>query len=58
MLGSPKPSALIDTIPDPEAIRQRLSEITREAALLRTLLRASERKAQQIQRPTRQRAAP
>jgi hypothetical protein len=36
----------VDTIPDPESVRQRLAAVAREAALLRQLLRLSKRKAE------------
>jgi hypothetical protein len=46
-------SSPLDTIPDPELVRDRLAAIHREAALLRALLRLAERDARrrQCQRP-------
>lgn len=38
-------SPLLETIPDPEAIRARLSQLVREQHVLRSLLRVAERKA-------------
>jgi hypothetical protein len=38
------PLPLLDTIPDPPAIRSRLSELAAEADLLRALLRLLERR--------------
>ena len=40
-----RPEILLDTIPDPNTVRGWLAESIRRAALLRSLLRVAERKA-------------
>ncbi len=50
-VGSP-----IEAIPDPQTIRQRLAQLVRERALLKSLLKLSQRKQQETaaqQAPTR-----
>jgi hypothetical protein len=39
-----RPTATLDTIPDPQAIRARLSDLAAETDLLRALLRLLERR--------------
>ena len=41
----PRPSTLLESIPDPDTVRDWLATAIREAALLRSLLRVAERKA-------------
>jgi hypothetical protein len=41
---------ILDKIPPPADIRQRLVQLTREQALLRSLLRVSERKQDALER--------
>jgi hypothetical protein len=43
-------SELLDSIPDPAILRTWLADTIRHAALLRSLLRVSERKAQFLER--------
>lgn len=42
------PRTLIESIPDPNTVRTLLAESIRQAALLRSLLRVAERKAQYL----------
>jgi hypothetical protein len=46
---------LIDCIPDAEAVRSRLAQLTREEAILRKLLKVSEEKEQAAERERLQR---
>jgi hypothetical protein len=51
----PDPSAassrkLLDSIPDPATVRTWLADTIRDAAMLRSLLRVAERKAQVLER--------
>jgi hypothetical protein len=46
---------LIQDIPDPETVRSRLAQIVREQAILRGLLRLSQRKQQAVERDRQQR---
>ena len=39
------PKTLLESIPDPDTVRRWLADAIREAALLRSLLRVAERKA-------------
>jgi hypothetical protein len=41
---------VIESIPDPEAIRNRLAQIAREQLLLRGLLKVAQRKREAIER--------
>jgi hypothetical protein len=41
----PPPQALLDSIPEPDIIRTWLGQSIKQAALLRSLLRVAERKA-------------
>jgi hypothetical protein len=42
--------SFIENIPSPEAVRDRLAQLTRERALLRALLRLAQRKQQAAER--------
>jgi hypothetical protein len=48
--SKPPPQTLIESIPDPDTLRNWLAESIRQAALLRSLLRVAERKAQYLER--------
>jgi hypothetical protein len=51
MPTTPQPvQSAFEAIPDPEAVRKRLSRIAAEARLLRPLLRLAERKAREQER--------
>jgi hypothetical protein len=45
---------LLDVIPPPEAIKDRLTQLVREQQLLRSLLRVSRRKAEALERESQQ----
>lgn len=45
-----RPAALIEGLPGPQAVRERLGQALREAQLLRQLLRLSERVTQEQER--------
>lgn len=51
MLTEPKPSSLIEQVPDPQTVRERLGQTLRDARLLRELLKLAEK----IQRERQQR---
>ena len=44
MLMNPICSSVLDCIPEPQTVRERLGQVVREANVLRALLRLSERK--------------
>lgn len=46
----PKNSAILETIPSPDAIRSRLTQLANERALLKSLLRLSQQKEQAASR--------
>jgi hypothetical protein len=46
----PLPQTLIEAIPDPDTVRGWLAKSIQQAALLRSLLRVAERKAQYLER--------
>lgn len=48
-MGSTQTPSLVERIPDPDTVRDRLSQAVREVELLRRMLRLSER-AQKLQR--------
>ncbi len=51
MLTYPKESSLIEQVPDPQAVRERLGQTLRDARLLRDLLKLAEK----VQRERQQR---
>lgn len=53
----PPPEALLSAIPDPETVRGCLAAAIRDAALLRSLLRVAERKANYEERAVARREA-